>query len=94
MDCEGIGQFVTVCLWRKDCRPGRSGGSFFNTPPALSVRCIFYARKVVGPLRLTVRTPDFQSDNESPTLSGGTANGEDGENSHSYHFINPYLWDF
>ena len=28
--------------------------------------------RVVRPHRLTVRTPDFQSDNESSTLSGGT----------------------
>ena len=32
-----------------------------------------YDGSVASPHRLTVRTPDFQSDNESSTLSGGTS---------------------
>ena len=46
-----------LCATRRDLR-------------ALTSRVLL--SELSGPLRLTVRTPDFQSDNESSTLSGGT----------------------
>ncbi len=47
--------------------------------PQHAVSCVLLSRMLISyglvrsPLRLTVRTPDFQSDNKSSTLLGGTS---------------------